>query len=168
MESYLDILGQLLLHPDNSTLRQKGLTVLQVDGLPPALGLILGQSIPKVLQHVVMSSPETTEGKLMFNLCRHVLELQQFDTAVKIDLERLQIGSQLICAVLSILFSTIPLIVLITLTLDGKVGTMLPRPPTPRRGSAVVPSPRESALVASEQGSWPAIGFGPTQLCSTF
>ena len=108
MESYHDILGQLLLHPDNSTISQKGLTVLQVDGLPPALRLILGQSIPNVVQHVVMSSPETVEGKVLFNLCRHVLDLQQFDTAVKIDLERLQIGSQLICAVIYVFFCSLP------------------------------------------------------------
>lgn len=103
MESYVGILGQVLLHPDNSNICQKGLTSLQGDALPPALRLVLGQSIPKVVHHVVISSPETTEGKLLFNLCRHVLELQQFDTAVKIDLERLQIGSQLICAVISFL-----------------------------------------------------------------
>ena len=107
MESCICIIGQLLLHPDNSTICQKGLTVLQVDALPPALRLILGQPIPKVVQHVVMSSPETTEGKLLFNLSRHVLELQHFDTAVKIDLERLQIGSQLICAVYLINFGSI-------------------------------------------------------------
>ena len=99
MESYICIVGLLLLRPDNSNICQKGLSPVQVDALPPALRLVLGQSIPKVVHHVVMSSPETTEGKLLFNLCRHVLELQHFDTAVKIDLERLQIGSQVICAV---------------------------------------------------------------------
>ena len=103
MESYICIVGLLLLRPANSNICQKGLSPLQVDAPPPALRLVLGQSIPKVVQHVVMSSPETMEGNFLFNLCRRVLELQQSDTAVKIDLERLQIGSQLICAVISLL-----------------------------------------------------------------
>lgn len=61
--------------------------------------VVFAQVIPRSVQHVVISSPETPEGKLLLSLCRHVLDLQNLEAAPKIDVERLQISSQLICAV---------------------------------------------------------------------
>jgi len=64
--------------------------------LSPVLRLLLAQEVPGSVRHVVMTVPESTGGKLLFNVVRHVLNLNRYDAATTIDLQRLQMCSQLI------------------------------------------------------------------------
>ena len=73
--------------------------------LSPALRLLLAQEVvPVSVRHVVMTVPESAAGKLLFNIVRHVLNLSRYDAAAAIDLQRLQMSSQLIGVVLCFFF----------------------------------------------------------------
>lgn len=64
-----------------------------------ALRVLLDRAIPRQVKSVVLSIPSTAQGKVLFNLIRHVLDIHDLSVATTIDLQRLQIGSQLIAVV---------------------------------------------------------------------
>jgi len=64
--------------------------------LSPVLRILLSQDVPASVRHVVMTVPQTAPGKLMFNVVRHVLSLIDYVSAAAIDLQRLQMSSQLL------------------------------------------------------------------------
>ena len=64
--------------------------------LSPVFRLLLAHEVPVSVRHVVMTVPESAAGKLLFNVVRHVLNLSRYDAAAAIDLQRLQMCSQLI------------------------------------------------------------------------
>lgn len=64
--------------------------------LAPALRVLLALDIPRQTKSVVFAVPRTAEGRTLFNLVRHVLELHDLAVAATIDLQRLQMASQLI------------------------------------------------------------------------
>jgi hypothetical protein len=85
---------------DQSDVVAKGLVDLSLANprLAPPLRLLLAQPIPRQVKGVVFMVPATPQGKVLFNLVRHVLELRELATAatMTIDLQRLQLLSQLI------------------------------------------------------------------------
>jgi len=90
--------GSRLILEENSELVNKGLHPMALSNaaLSPVLRLLLAQEVPVSVRHVVMTVPESTAGKLLFNAVRHVLNLSRYDAAAVMDLQRLQMCSQLI------------------------------------------------------------------------
>jgi len=60
------------------------------------------------VKSVVLSVPSSAQGKVLLNLIRHLLELRDLNVATTIDLQRLQIVSQLIVVVRRDLTSSLP------------------------------------------------------------
>jgi hypothetical protein len=90
-----------LTKKDQSDLVRKGLVGLRLDNemLSTPLRLLLAQSIPSRVKSVRFSVPASAQGKVMFNLVRLVLDVRNFDSASVIDLQRLQINSQMLAVV---------------------------------------------------------------------
>ena len=80
----------------------KGLEALNLDNprVTQPLRALLSLAISRKVKGVVFSVPTTVQGKVLFNLVRHVLELpRSLEEAASIDLQRLQMASQLIAMV---------------------------------------------------------------------
>ena len=94
--------GARLILEEHSELVNKGLHPMTLSNaaLSLVLRLLLAQEVPASVRHVVMTVPESAGGKLLFNVVRHVLNLSRYDAAAAIDLQRLQMCSQLIGVVL--------------------------------------------------------------------
>ncbi len=76
----------------------KGIGDMRIDNeaLSPVLRILLAQTVPESVRHVGMTVPQTSAGKFMFHVARHVLDLANYETATIIDLQRLQMCSQLL------------------------------------------------------------------------
>jgi hypothetical protein len=96
-------LAQRLQEEDQSDVVVKGLGDLSLANplLAQPLRLLLAQTIPRQAKSVVFMVPASPQGKVLFNLVRHVLDLRELVTAaaMTIDLQRLQLVSQLIAVV---------------------------------------------------------------------
>lgn len=93
----LNALGRRLRLDDQSDLGKKDLLhlALEDERMSPALRLILQQPIQRKVKGVIFSQPGTPQGQVLFNLVRHVLELRAMTGAATIDLQRLQMCSQI-------------------------------------------------------------------------
>jgi hypothetical protein len=91
-----------LREADQSDVVTKGLDDLRLTNprLSPPLRALLSLPVPRKVKSVLFTVPTTEQGKVLFNLVRHALELRALDeAAVVIDLQRLQMASQLIAMV---------------------------------------------------------------------
>jgi hypothetical protein len=107
---YLLWLGDRLALPENSDVVKKGVRRLspEDEGLSPVLRLLLAQVVPQSVCKVTMTVPQTAAGKFMFQVARHVLNVATYETASVIDLQRLQMTSQLIGVVRAPRFCSVP------------------------------------------------------------
>ena len=116
----------------------KGLADLSLANprLAQPLRLLLSQPIPRQAKSVVFMVPVTPQGKLLFNLIRHVLELRELTTAatMTIDLQRLQLVSQLI----TIVRPPVVRVPLHDLRADRSVAALPSPSPTPRPGDVAL------------------------------
>jgi len=84
---------------ENSDVVRKGISPLKIDSneaLSSVLRILVAQSVPQSVRKVSITVPQTEAGKLMLNVARHLLNLDDYDSATEIDLQRLQMCSQLI------------------------------------------------------------------------
>lgn len=102
-EWFFTLTALRLQEKEQSELSERGLVKLDLEDerLTPAMRVLLSLDTPRQVKSVILSVPGTSQGKVLLNLIRHVLEIRDLNTAATVDLQRLQIISQFIAAVRS-------------------------------------------------------------------
>jgi hypothetical protein len=67
--------------------------------MSPALRALCSQPVPLSVQHVTMALLASSEAKIAFHLVRHALGIVEWSTAVRVDLQRMQLLAQWLATV---------------------------------------------------------------------